>query len=169
MTDRPINLAILTVSDRCAQGKAVDASGPRLAALATEKLQAVVTATACVPDEIPQIADQLRQWAGRGDIDLILTTGGTGLTPRDVTPEATATVLHKRHPALLELARMRCYTHTPRAYLSRGEAGTIHRTLVLNLPGSPKGAAEFLEALLDVLPHAIRMTRGEDTSHGMSG
>ena len=162
----PINLAILTVSDRCARGEATDVSGPRLADVATTKLRATVAATAIVPDEIPQIAEQLRQWAARDDIDLILTTGGTGLAPRDVTPEATLTVLDKRHPALLELARMRCYAHTPRAYLSRGEAGTLNRTLIINLPGSPKGAAEFLEALLDVLPHAIRMTRGEDTTHG---
>lgn len=161
----PIHLAILTVSDRCARGEATDASGPRLAEIATAKLHATVAATAIVPDEIPQITEQLRQWAARDDIDLILSTGGTGLAPRDVTPEATLTLLDKRHPALLELARLRCYPNTPRAYLSRGEAGTINRTLVINLPGSPKGAGEFLEALLDILPHAIRTARGEDTTH----
>lgn len=165
MTAPSINLAILTVSDRCAGGQAEDVSGPRLGQIATMHLTATVVATACVPDEIEAIASQLQQWAGRGDIDLILTTGGTGLAPRDVTPEATLTVLDKRHTGLLELARMRCYAKTPRAYLSRGEAGTVGRTLIINLPGSPNGAAEFLEALLDVLPHAIRMTRGADTDH----
>lgn len=165
MSAHPIRLAILTVSDRCARGEADDVSGPGLAEIAIDKLHASIIATACMPDEIAQIADQLKHWAERGDIDLILTTGGTGLAPRDVTPEATLQVLEKRHAGLLELARMRCYAKTPRAYLSRGEAGTINRTLVINLPGSPKGAAEFLEALVDILPHAIRMTRGEDTSH----
>ena len=87
------------------------------------------------------------------------------MTPRDVTPEATAAVLERRHPGLLELARMRCYGKSPRAYLSRGEAGTLGRSLIINLPGSVRGASESLEALCDVLPHAVQMLQGERTDH----
>lgn len=167
MSDQPITVAILTVSDRCAAGQAQDLSGPAIEQIVTDKLRAVVIDKKCVGDEADTIANCLRNWASAQPAsDLILTTGGTGLAPRDVTPEATAGVLEKRHPGLLELARLRCYQHTPRAYLSRGEAGVIRRSLVINLPGSPKGATEFLEALLDVLPHAIRMTRGINTGHG---
>ena len=163
-----ITVAVLTVSDRCAAGVTGDRSGPVVAALARDRLRATVTATAVVADDRDAIARQLRGWAHADTTapDLILTTGGTGLAPRDVTPEATAGVLDRRHPALLELARLRCFPATPKAFLSRGEAGTIHRTLVVNLPGSPAGASEVLTALLDVLPHAIRMVRGTDTNHG---
>lgn len=161
-----ITACILTVSDRCSRGEAVDASGPGLATLAVNKLSAEVLATKIVADDIPAISAQLRAWANESPKpDLILTTGGTGLAPRDVTPEATLAVLERQHAGLLELARYRCLEKTPKAFLSRGHAGTLGRTLILNLPGSPKGATEFLEALLDVLPHAIRMNRGVDTEH----
>lgn len=163
----PIRIAILTVSDRCSRGQAVDTSGPALGDMARDKLQADIVATACVPDESDRIAAQLTQWAcDAARPDLILTTGGTGLAPRDLTPEATARVLQRRHPALLELARLRCYAKTPRTFLSRGEAGTIERTLVINLPGSKRGATENLEALLDILPHAIETLRGEVQDDG---
>jgi molybdopterin adenylyltransferase len=163
---KPITVAVLTVSDRCARGEAQDASGSAVAELVQRALGAQVVAKACVPDEAPTISAQIKAWA-RGDVqpDLILTTGGTGLSPRDVTPEATLAVLERRHPGLLELARLRCYATTPRAYLSRGEAGTLGRSLVINLPGAPRGATEQLEALLDVLPHAIAMLRGETRGH----
>jgi molybdenum cofactor synthesis domain-containing protein len=120
---KPITVAVLTVSDRCARGEAQDASGSAVAELVQRALGAQVVAKACVPDEAPTISAQIKAWA-RGDVqpDLILTTGGTGLSPRDVTPEATLAVLERRHPGLLELARLRCYATTPRAYLSRGEA-----------------------------------------------
>lgn len=161
-----IRAAVLTVSDRCALGKMQDTAGPGLVRLVSERLPADVIASACVPDERDAIVEQLRFWAGdEWKLDLILTTGGTGLGPRDVTPEATATILDRRHPGLLELARLRCLASTPRAFLSRGEAGTISRTLVINLPGSRRGATEFLEAILDVLPHAIQMLRGEPGDH----
>lgn len=166
MTELPIRVAILTVSDRCARGEAVDTSGPAVVELAQRALSASVVVTACVPDEHAIISNQLRDWATvHPTPDLILTTGGTGLAPRDVTPEATASILERRHDGLLELARLRCLEQTPRAFLSRGQAGTIGRCLIINLPGSRKGATEFLEAIVDVLPHAIRMLRGEDTSH----
>ena len=159
--------AILTISDRCWAGKSVDASGPALASLCKGQLGAQIYATAVVPDDVQAIRRQLQNWAAASPpVDLILTTGGTGLAPRDFTPEATAGILERRHPALLELARHRCLARTPRAFLSRGECGTLGRSLILNLPGSPRGATEFLEALLDVLPHAIQMLRGEDLDHG---
>jgi molybdenum cofactor synthesis domain-containing protein len=163
----PIRLAVLTVSDRCSRGAAVDTSGPALAEMGREKLGAQVVATACVPDEVEAIAAQLSAWAtDHPRPDLILTTGGTGLAPRDLTPEATAKILQRRHPALLELARYRCFAKTPRTFLSRGEAGTIERTLIINLPGSRRGATENLEALLDILPHAIETLRGEVQDDG---
>jgi len=162
----PITAAVLTVSDRCSSGDAADRSGPALVQVLRERLGAQVVETACVPDDHERIAATLRAWALTNPRpDLILTTGGTGLAPRDVTPEATAQVLERRHPALLELARLRAMPTTPRAFLSRGEAGTVGRSLIVNLPGSERGASETLSALLDVLPHAIDTLRGEG-DHG---
>jgi len=161
-----IRIAILTVSDRCSCGEALDTSGPAVAARAAEILGAELGLSDCVPDEKDQIADALRRWAGaESPPDLILTTGGTGLAPRDVTPEATLAVLERRHSGLMELVRARCGAHNPRAYLSRGEAGTIGRTLVLNLPGSTRGAVESLDALADVLPHALGVLTGAEPDH----
>jgi molybdenum cofactor synthesis domain-containing protein len=161
-----MKVAVLTISDRCSIGAATDASGPALESLCVQQLKAQVVARACVPDEPAEIQRQLREWCDADDApDLILSTGGTGLAPRDQTPEATAVILERRHPGLLELARHRCLQKTPRAFLSRGEAGTLGRSLIINLPGSPRGASEFLEALLDVLPHAVKMLRGEELDH----
>jgi molybdenum cofactor synthesis domain-containing protein len=160
------SVAILTISDRCSRGEMLDTSGPALGEIVRQEQLGDVVATACVPDEIEAIRDQLVAWsAALPVIDLILTTGGTGLAPRDVTPEATASVLERRHPALLELARLRCYPGTPRAFLSRGEAGARGGTLIINLPGSQRGCTECLRAMLDVLPHALEMLRGE-VGHG---
>ncbi len=153
------SVAILTVSDRCARGERADASGPGLMALCRSRLGASQVDYALVPDGIDSVREGILRFVGQ--VDLILTTGGTGLAPRDFTPEATAQILERRHPALLELARRRCYDITPKTYLSRGEAGAIGKTLVLNLPGSPKGSCEMLAALLDILPHAIETLRGE--------
>ncbi len=167
-----IRLAVLTVSDRCSRGETEDTTGPAVCALAAEQLAARVVATRCVPDEPDAIREALMAWAGsaEGDaaatVDLVLTAGGTGLAPRDITPEATAAVLERRHPGLLELARRRCYDITPRTYLSRGEAGAIGRTLVINLPGSVRGATEMLEAMADILPHAIDTLRGDVQDDG---
>lgn len=163
----PIRAAILTVSDRCAAGVTSDTSGPALAELLRAALGAEIAARACVPDEIKLIRSQLTAWAHQAPRpDLIVTTGGTGLAPRDVTPEATRGVIERPHPGLLELARLRCYEKTPRTFLARGEAGTLSGSLVLNLPGSQRGATEMLEALLDVLPHAIETLRGEVQDDG---
>lgn len=164
---KPIRLAILTVSDRCSRGEAVDTSGPALAELAATQLDVEIIEQTCVPDEADRIVSILRQWAEADPApDLILTTGGTGLSPRDVTPEATLSVIERSHAGLMELIRRRCYEKTPRAYLSRGEAGTLARTLVINLPGSKRGATESLQALCDILPHAIDTLRGDVADDG---
>ena len=163
----PLRAAVLTISDRCSAGTTTDTSGPTLVETLRDKLAADVLATACVPDDAPAIADQLRRWACDAPRpDLVLTTGGTGLAPRDVTAEATASIIERPHDALLELARRRCYAHTPRTYLSRGAAGTLERTLIINLPGSKRGSTQMLDALLDVLPHAIETLRGDVTDDG---
>ncbi|MFI4861931.1 MAG: molybdenum cofactor biosynthesis protein B [Phycisphaerales bacterium JB063] len=171
--DPPLRAAVLTVSDRCSRGETEDTTGPALVAMLQESLRAEITDSCCVPDEVDAIQQALTRWTdptqNKSDStapDLILTAGGTGLAPRDVTPEATAPLLQRRHPALLELARRRCYDITPRTYLSRGEAGTIHQTLVINLPGSKRGATEMLTALLDILPHAIDTLRGDVQDDG---
>jgi molybdenum cofactor synthesis domain-containing protein len=163
---RPLTAAILTVSDTCSRGAAEDTAGPALGDLLHKLVGAEIVATECVPDEKESIVRVLTAWANDTPRpELILTTGGTGLAPRDVTPEATAQLLERRHPALLELARSRCYPTTPLAALSRGEAGAIAQSLVINLPGSQRGATEMLSALIDVLPHAIMALRGEE-DHG---
>ena len=163
----PISAAVLTVSDRCSRGETDDTSGPALVELLAEQLGASVVATDCVPDDVEAIRTRLLAWAvEEPKPDLILTTGGTGLAPRDVTPEATAAVLERRHSGLLELVRRRCASKTPRVFLSRGEAGAIGKTLVLNLPGSTTGAVESLQALIDVLPHAVEVLRGEVQDEG---
>jgi molybdenum cofactor synthesis domain-containing protein len=158
----PIRAAVLTVSDRCSRGERADASGPALRAMLVERLGAEVVATRILPDEVAQIAACFREWAAAAPtIDLVVSTGGTGLAPRDVTPEAARSVIEREHAGLMELARMRCLAKTPRTYLSRGVAGTVGRMLILTLPGSPRGATENLEALLDILPHAVETLRGE--------
>jgi len=159
-------VAILTVSDRCAQGEVEDRSGPALADRVTRDLPGDVVRTACVPDEVGAISALLRQWA----LDdprphLLLTTGGTGFAVRDVTPEATLAVLERRAPGLQECIRAQGAEATPFAYLSRGEAGTLAGTLIVNLPGSPKGAMESFEAVLPLLPHALRLMRDARDPH----
>ncbi len=164
--DPPIRFSVLTVSDRCYRNEAVDEAGPTLRHVAAQRLGGELVDHACVPDDAETITARLGQWAhGPSPPDLLLTTGGTGLAPRDVTPEATAAVLDRKHPGLVQLMHMRCYRITARALLSRGVAGTIGRTLVINLPGSRKGARESLEALTDVLPHAVETLRGDGDPH----
>lgn len=169
--DPPIRAAVLTVSDRCSRGEATDTSGPALCAMLREHLNAEIVLTRCLPDEQDQLAACFVEWSradehGRAHIDLILSTGGTGLAPRDVTPEAAKRVFEREHTGLMELARLRCMSKTPRAFLSRGVAGTIGRTLILTLPGSLRGSTENLEAILDILPHAIETVRGDVQDDG---
>lgn len=155
-----VRLGVLTVSDRSARGEREDLGGPAVAQAALAGIPgAVVIARAVVPDERGQIAAQLRTWADDLGLDLILTTGGTGFAPRDVTPEATLAVVERLAPGLAEVMRAASLRVTPHAMLSRAVAGIRGRTLIINLPGSPKGAVENLATVLPVLPHAIELLR----------
>ncbi|MCH7578846.1 MAG: MogA/MoaB family molybdenum cofactor biosynthesis protein, partial [Chloroflexi bacterium] len=129
---------VLTISDKASKGERVDTSGAAIAEL-LGTIDASIDRTDVVPDEAPQISDTLRSWADSGELDLIITTGGTGLSPRDVTPEATAEVIERPAPGLGELMRSEGLKHTPMAALSRGVAGVRGRCLIVNLPGSEKG------------------------------
>jgi molybdenum cofactor synthesis domain-containing protein len=159
-----IRTSVITISDRSAAGKQEDASGPLLAALARE-MGAEVVSQATVPDEQEQITALLVQQSDQLQLDLILTTGGTGVTPRDVTPEATLAAIDRAMPGLAEVLRFEGYRHTPLAVISRGVAGVRGRTIIVNLPGSPKAVQEGMEVLVPILPHAVRMVRGVDTDH----
>lgn len=167
---RPIRAAVLTASDRCARGETVDGSGPAVAEMLSASLGAEIVASRCVPDDLETLAEAFRDWSRpEASIDLVVSTGGTGLAPRDVTPEAARQVFDREHEGLMDLARLRCLAKTPRTFLSRGVAGTAGRTLILTLPGSPRGATEMLDALLDILPHAIETLRGEVQDDGRPG
>ena len=164
-----IRIAILTVSDRCACGDAVDESGPALARRATESLPATLIAHTCVADEIDAIASALRAWSQPdANVDLILTTGGTGFALRDVTPEAASMVIERPAQGLIHLMLSECAHHTPFACLSRAVAGICDSTLIITLPGSPRGATQSFDALAPVLPHAIAILKGDSTAHPQS-
>lgn len=158
-------VGILTVSDKGARGEREDTTHLAIREALREGPFEVV-AYEIVPDEPPQIKKVLRIWADRERLDLILTNGGTGLAPRDQTPEATREVLDREAPGLAELMRLRGLEKTPMAALSRGLAGVRGKTLILNLPGSPKGARESLEAVLPVLPHALSLLTGRPWREG---
>jgi len=155
MDHEPLRIAVLTVSDRAAAGVYVDRGGPSVKVYVETHLAAGVAETAVVPDEREQIAAQLKRWADRGDLDIVLTTGGTGVAPRDVTPEATLDVIEKDVPGLAEAMRAASREVTPYAMLSRGIAGIRGRTLIINLPGNPKAVKENLDAIVMVLTHAV--------------
>lgn len=155
-----IKVGILTVSDRSAQGERPDASGPALAQMVRERLAAAeVVEAGIIPDEPAEIAAWLTHAADVLALDLVLTTGGTGFAPRDVTPEATRSVITREAPGLAEAMRAASLRVTPHAMLSRAIVGIRGRTLIVNLPGSPKAAVENLATILPVLPHAVELLR----------
>jgi molybdopterin adenylyltransferase len=157
-----IRAAILTVSDRCARGERADRSGPALAAWLSERSVAVTHAL-ILADEPDAIAARLTEWADSGTCDLILTTGGTGVSPRDRTPEATLKVIDFAIPGLGEAMRTESFKRTPHAALSRAVAGVRKQALIVNLPGSPDGAVENLAIVWPAIVHAIDKIHG-DTS-----
>jgi molybdenum cofactor synthesis domain-containing protein len=157
-------VGILTVSDRGYLGEYRDVSGPVIRELITKQLAASVELEAIVPDEREIIAGTLLVWADEVGLDLVLSTGGTGFAPRDVTPEATADVIDRAAPGLAEAMRAASLAITPHAMLSRAVAGIRGHTLIVNLPGSPKAARENLETILPALPHALELLHGEKGS-----
>jgi molybdenum cofactor synthesis domain-containing protein len=160
-------VAILTVSDRGAAGEREDLGGPLIAGLAEGGGHRVV-ARAVVPDEVEKIAAVLREWADGGICDVVITTGGTGLTPRDVTPEATRVVAEREVPGIVVALVTNGLGHTPFAALTRGLAVTRGRTLIVNLPGSPKAVAQGMGVLLPLLDHVAELLAGP-VEHGAGG
>jgi molybdopterin adenylyltransferase len=154
-----IRSVVITVSDACARGDRKDTSGEVLAQVLTE-IGAEIVATKILSDDPDPLADALREFAGRDDVNLIITTGGTGLAPRDNTPEATLAVIEREAPGLAEAMRMETLKQTPMAMISRGVCGVRSGTLIINLPGSPKAVRESFAVIAPVLPHAIALLAG---------
>jgi molybdenum cofactor synthesis domain-containing protein len=159
-----LRAAVLTISDRCHAGTQADASGPAVAARLAGRGFEVVRREV-LPDDRPAIEARLKELVQEGVCEVIFTTGGTGVTARDVTPEATRAVVEREIPGLGELMRAEGLKHTRRAALSRATGGTLGGTLIVNLPGSPKGALESLDAIVDLAPHIVDLLAGR-TAHG---
>jgi molybdopterin adenylyltransferase len=161
-THQGFKAGVLTVSDKGAKGERVDTAGEYIVQTLRD-LKVDVTQYQIVADEILEISRTLEFWADTCGVDFIITTGGTGIAPRDVTPEATMAVIEKQLPGIEEIMRADGYTKTPTAILSRAVAGIRRQCLIINLPGNPKAVQEYLDLLLPVIPHAI------DTIHGRIG
>ena len=157
------NAAVLTISDSAAAGTRADRSGPALRDR-LDQLGWRVTVMEVIPDEVSQISGRLATLADGGQVSAIFTTGGTGVAPRDITPEAARAVLDREIPGFGELMRARGLASTPLAALSRSLAGTRGRVLIVTLPGSPKGAVESLDAIVELVPHVLELLRGH-TEH----
>jgi molybdenum cofactor synthesis domain-containing protein len=154
-----INAVVITVSDACSRGERQDASGESLVQLLRD-LGAEIVATQILSDDLDPLADTLRDFADRPDVNLIVTTGGTGLAPRDNTPEATLKIIEREAPGLAEAMRMETLKQTPMAMISRGVCGIRSGALLINLPGSPKAVRESFAVIAPVLNHAIALLAG---------
>lgn len=163
-----MNVAILTISDKGWRGQREDKSSEEMQDMLARSGISVMK-YGIVPDEADMIAAKLIEWADSGEIDVILSTGGTGLSPRDVTPEATLSVVQKVVPGISEAVRVQTAKSTPFAMLSRGVAGVRGKCLIVNLPGSPRAVRECLEVILPVLPHAVDIMKGVVTEHATHG
>jgi molybdopterin adenylyltransferase len=161
-----INAGILTISDKGSRGQRIDKSGEVIRDRLSQ-IESTVIKYEIVPDEQEVIAGKLADWADEGGVDVIITTGGTGLGPRDVTPEATLSVIDKNVPGFGEAMRAKSLEKTPMAVLSRAMAGIRGQCLIINLPGSPKAVGECLDAVLPAIPHAVEIIRGEVTEHNL--
>lgn len=159
--DKKISVGVLTVSDRSAVGVYDDKSGPVIEEIVKKRLDAVVSHRSVIPDDVDAIENILVKWVEQHHLDLIFTTGGTGFAPRDVTPEATRRVIQKETPGLVFVMLRDSLKVTPHAMLSRMVAGIRSRSLIVNLPGSPKAARENLTAILPALPHAVELLRDD--------
>lgn len=155
-----LRFGILTASDRSARGERPDLSGPALDELVRAQGWSVVRQT-ILPDDLKILRETLVAWSDRGDLDIILITGGTGFAPRDITPEATRAVIDREAPGLAEAMRQESLKVTPHAMLSRGVTGMRGKVLIIDLPGSPKAAVENLNVVLPVLAHAVELLRNE--------
>ncbi len=151
-----LRFAVLTVSDRSSRGERADTSGPALVEFITQQGWSVAR-TGIVPDDLSTLRETLSTWADGGGVDIILTTGGTGFAPRDVTPEATRAVIQREAPGLAEAMRLASAAKSKHAMLSRAIAGLRGHVLIINLPGSPKGALENLQTVMPALEHAVQL------------
>jgi molybdopterin adenylyltransferase len=162
-----IHSVVITVSDRCARGEQADESGALLVELLKE-MGARIVATEILPDDLEPLSETLRAFADRADVNLIVTTGGTGFSPRDNTPEATRAAIEREVPGLSEAMRMETLKQTPLAMLSRGVCGLRSGALIINLPGSPKGVRESFNVIRNVLPHAVAQLAGKPHTEGLA-
>jgi molybdopterin adenylyltransferase len=161
-----IKTGVLTISDKGSQGQREDKSGP-VVRDSVSAMNGSVVKYEVVPDDKETIASKLCAWADGGEIDVILTTGGTGLGKRDITPEATLSVIDREVPGIAEAMRVKSLEKTPTAMLSRAVAGQRGKCLIVNLPGSPRAVKECLDIIMPALPHAVEIIRGEVTEHSL--